>query len=541
MNMKKTYLLLSFAMTALLIVESVHAEGESPNAPSLPSTKPKSKKTGSKLTHDTSESGADRRKVLLTTGEDKTVDLTFDVEGPNAITVGNPTIAAVQVVKIGENKRQLVFKPLKAGETTAVIRDEEGTIKLIFTVSVTGTNLLRRSAEIRDLLKDVEGLDVRIVGQKIIVDGEVLVPADYSRVLGVIQDKSYSDLVMNLVGLSPFALQVLAKKIQEDVSAFAPNVKARVVNGIVLLEGNVDSVDQAKRAEKIATFYLPDVRPGNPLIARDASAQSIPRRFVELLLVVNPPPPKKQEKLVRITVHFVELAKDFNRFFGFKWAPGFTTDPQITFGTSPAGDTGATGTSFTGTISSLFPKLKSAQTAGYARILKTGTVMVRSGQPAELNETTQVPYLSIGPMGQQAAQFAQVGLTVAVTPQILGQSEDISLDLDLGQVNLTGREPAAARAPITATHKVKTKLYVKNSESAAVGGVMSADVGTDFNKGDPSPGQFQGQTQELFNLIRSKNYSKRKTQFVIFVTPQIIENASEGTEDLKRNFRVKVE
>ena len=27
---------------------------------------------------------------------------------------------------------------------------------------------------------------------------------------------------------------------------------------------------------------------------------------------------------------------------------------------------------------------------------------------------------------------------------------------------------------------------------------------------------------------------------LIFVTPQIVENASDGTDDLKRNFRVKV-
>jgi pilus assembly protein CpaC len=40
--------------------------------------------------------------------------------------------------------------------------------------------------------------------------------------------------------------------------------------------------------------------------------------------------------------------------------------------------------------------------------------------------------------------------------------------------------------------------------------------------------------------MHSKNYQKKKSQFVIFVTPQIIENASEGTEDLKKNFRVKV-
>ena len=72
-------------------------------------------------------------------------------------------------------------------------------------------------------------------------------------------------------------------------------------------------------------------------------------------------------------------------------------------------------------------------------------------------------------------------------------------------------------------------------------GVTSSDVGTEFNKDDPQPGSFSGTARtRCSRLVHSKNYHKKKSQFVIFVTPQIIENASEGTEDLKKNFRVKV-
>ena len=33
---------------------------------------------------------------------------------------------------------------------------------------------------------------------------------------------------------------------------------------------------------------------------------------------LKPPPQKKSEKLVRVTVHFVELSKDYNKVFSFK-------------------------------------------------------------------------------------------------------------------------------------------------------------------------------------------------------------------------------
>jgi len=521
-------------LACVLLQAAPLSQAEEPAAP-----KP-SKFRRSKLTSDESEAVADKRNLLLTTGEDKAVDLDFEVTGNSqGIAVGNPALVATTLVKIGD-KRQMIFKPLKAGETTVTVRDVDGTLRLIFRVRVTGSNLLRVASELRDLLRDIEGLDIRIVGSKVVVEGEVLVPADYGRMLVVIQDKNYSDFVMNLAVLSPLAMQVMARKIQDDIQAFAPNVKTRVVNSMIWLEGTVDSLDQAKRAASVATLYLPELRPGNAL-ERDASVQRLPgRSLVQNFIVVNPPPAKKQEKLVRVTVHFVELGKDYNKIFGFKWQPGFTSDPSVTIGQGAAGAAGASNLTLTGTLSALIPKLNSAQAAGYARILRTGTLIVRSGQPAKLVENTEYPFAQQGANGMITASKAPVGLVVAVTPLILGQSEDIQLDLDMSQSTVVGRGPATGAPPVTANHQVTTKLYVKSNESAAVAGLTSSDIGTDFNKDDPLPGSFDQGTQPLFNLMHSKAYRKRKSQFVIFVTPQIIENASEGTEDLKKNFRVKV-
>ena len=138
----------------------------------------------------------------------------------------------------------------------------------------------------------------------------------------------------------------------------------------------------------------------------------------------------------------------------------------------------------------------------------------------------------------------QVGFAVTLTPTIVGQSEDVSLDLKVSQVDL---ESAAGTgtAPPTTNHEVDTKLYIKSKESAAIAGVNSTNASTEFNKDDPSSGSFNSNpngpaTDALFTLLHTKNYSKQKTQFVIFVTPEIVENASDGSEDLKRNFRVKV-
>ena len=502
----------------------------------------------SKVTYDQAEGLADKRSLLLTSGEDKAVDLDFDANmTPAGISYGNPQIVSATLAKIGDRK-QVVFKPLKAGETTVTIRDVNGDIGVIFVLRVTGSNLLRVKSELIDLLRDIEGVSIRVVGAKVVVEGEVLVPADYGRLFAVISDKTYVDFVLNLTTLSPMAMQFLASRIQTDISAFAPSVKTRVVNGMIFLEGTVNSLDESNRANRIANFYLPDIKPSS-LLEKDVTAQRVAQRaLVQNFIMVLPPPPRKMEKLVRVTVHFVELAKDYNKVFGFKWQPGFTSDPYVSLGQGSTGAAAAGGgtLSFGGTISSLLPKLDSLQAAGYARVLKTGTVIVRSGQDAKITELTQFPFMSAsGTNGQMSAQSKDVGLTVAVTPLILGTSEDIQMDMNVEQTDLVGRAPTNGGPPTTAKHTVATKIYVKSNESAAIAGIAASDIGTDFNKDDPSAGYFGGgsggaQTIPVFSLLHSKAYRKKKTNFVVFVTPQIIENASEGTEDLKKNFRVRV-
>ncbi len=496
----------------------------------------------SRFTKDISEAKADRRRVLLSTGEDKVVDLDFDVDtSPEAVQVGNTQVSAIKIVRIADQRRQIIFKPLKGGETTVTVRDAEGTIKIIFDVVVTQTNLLRRAGEIRELLRDIEGIDVKVIGANIVIDGEVFVPDDYARMRAVTNQKAYVDTVLVLAKIAPLALTALARKIQEDVAAFAPNVKTRVVNSLLFLEGTVDQVDQARRAEQVARLYFPEVRPGNQLAINDQSATTLARRdYVYNFIVVNPAPPKKNEKLVRVTFHFVELAKDYSRRFGFTWTPGFTAEPSISYGQQANGAAGAQATSFSATLSSLIPKLQSAQDAGFARILKQGTIIVKSGVEGSFQDQTNIIVNSVGANGQVNPIDKPVGLSAKVTPRVLGQGEEVEMQITMNNSNLIG---FSGGSPIISTKNMTTNLYVKSGESAAIGGIEGNTVNTGFNKDKFGDGSFDGAaatTEPLFNLKRTKNFTKNKAQFVVFVTPQLVEDASEGSEDLKRNFRVKV-
>ena len=77
---------------------------------------------------------------------------------------------------------------------------------------------------------------------------------------------------------------------------------------------------------------------------------------------------------------------------------------------------------------------------------------------------------------------------------------------------------------------------VKSKESAAIGGVVQNASSTNFDRDDPAPLSDTTVTP-LFRIIRSKNYTQSKNQYAIFVTPKIIDSASEGSEELRKKFR----
>jgi pilus assembly protein CpaC len=139
-----------------------------------------------------------------------------------------------------------------------------------------------------------------------------------------------------------------------------------------------------------------------------------------------------------------------------------------------------------------------------------------------------------------AAQPAQVQFIGKLKPTVMASGEDIEVQVSLTNQNLVGYNGSN---PIVGTRAVETTLYIKSGDSAAVGGFETSNVSSAFNKDKAGDGSFAAgttQTDPLFNLKRTKNFTKTKTQFVVFVTPQIIEDAAQGSEDLKRNFRVKV-
>ena len=71
-----------------------------------------------------------------------------------------------------------------------------------------------------------------------------------------------------------------------------------------------------------------------------------------------------------------------------------------------------------------------------------------------------------------------------------------------------------------------------------MGGIAIDKSSSEFDRHPPGGvDQPQEGTSSLFSFIRSKNLVSSKSQFVLFITPEIIGSASQDTEAIKRKFR----
>ncbi|NDG85299.1 MAG: hypothetical protein EBX52_09740, partial [Proteobacteria bacterium] len=264
----------------------------------------------SRITLDRSEETADHRTLVLAMGVDKIVDLDPSVNFPfpveaNSIRVGNDNVIKVQAFSVGKD-RQLVFQPVKEGETSVTIRDKSGAIAVIFDVMVAAQNQVRYFERLKENLKEIEGITLSLEDRNIVIRGEVLTLADYGAIFNEIADKTYGDLIINKVRMSNITLALLSKKIEQDLqTTVAQTVRVEVLNGKIVLAGTVESKEAKARAFQRAYWYLPTVRVKESVASApniETAEQDKGMFLLQNDIAVNPPPPKRESKLVRMSV-----------------------------------------------------------------------------------------------------------------------------------------------------------------------------------------------------------------------------------------------
>lgn len=427
-------------------------------------------------------------------------------------------------VQVSPGSKTLRFSPKSEGTAVLTINDTRGRVVAEYYIRVSKSNLSKVAKEIKALLADIEGVEVKIINDKVIVDGQVLLPADMNRIYSVVSQ--YKEAT-SLVTISPVAQKKIAEIIQRDVNN--PEISVRAVNDKFILEGTVSDIKEKQRAEIIAKTYVPDL-----VTKAGEGAGLIKKQRAEVvinLIEVRGAPPPEPGKIIQLVIHYVELQKDYSKGFRFQWTPSLSDETGMKFEMGQRSPSGGIISSITGTVSNLLPKLNWAKEHGHARVLQSQSVIVQDNQPGKVQSLTRIPYQIIGPGGLPSTQFEETGISSVITPSILGSSSDsIRLTIDF---SLKALLSMTASGPLVSNNTVQTVIVVRSGESAAIGGLVSNSSGTDYNKLPKDSA-----SNPILSLYASKSFRRNQSQFVVFVTPVIKSSASAGSDRIKSKFRL---
>lgn len=430
-----------------------------------------------------------------------------------------------------KKENQIRFIPFRLGSGVLVIKGRKDKILKTITVEVKKTNLHKVAKELQELLIEIDGVEVRIVNNKVIIDGQIRLPRDMDRIYSVISQYDKKQ-VESLVTFSPEAQNDILDLIRKEIGD--ENIQVKAVHNRFILTGEVQNIQEKERAGWIATLYTQ----WDPSEGQGAVGEGKVRRkriaTVQNRIIVRPPPKpteNKERKILWITVHYVELKKDFNKGFMFQWTPTIQDGTSITAGSGGFGQ-GITST-ITATVQNFFPKLNWAKSFGFARVLHNATVVVEDNKEGRVVSSTEIPMTTIS--GNQIKTDARTSaqVTTVIKPSILGRAQQntVSMGVTFTVVNPVGR---ADGGPITSTKTVNTVVWARSGQTAVLGGLFSTQMNKDYNRlpqtGTGAP--------PLFNLVAGKNYDTSQSQFVVFITPAIKGTPSYRVKEIKRKFKI---
>lgn len=126
------------------------------------------------------------QELTLVMGKQKVIP----ANGVKSVSSGNPRIVRIVIPK---DQSKIILKAVRSGTTTVTMLMQDGSTQEI-TVNVIAHDPEKIKKEVGQLLSGVEGIEIKVVGDKVIIDGEILTERDNKRIEKVM--KLYGDQVV---------------------------------------------------------------------------------------------------------------------------------------------------------------------------------------------------------------------------------------------------------------------------------------------------------------------------------------------------------
>lgn len=423
--------------------------------------------------------------------------------------------------------------PTKVGNGIVTIHNKKtGQILVELRVDIRDQTIEKTLRELQALLADIEGIEYKIVNNRIVLDGYVLLPKDLKRigqVIGQFKEGGTTN-ISSLISLSPLAKKKIVEYIARDINN--PEIEVSSIGDFIKLTGYVNSDAEKEKINQVVLLYLPDIvtEKGQENLVNinfsDRKPQSDINAYVINLIQVRKaedkvePPPK----MIQVVIHVVEYAERYLKSFNFTFSPSLKSLGEA----QTQGQANAPGSisELAAIVDNLLPKLNWARTHGYIRLLDTASILTqdKSNSPASL--TRSFP-LNNGATTIGQAPAAQQNFTLNLSLNGTTIKSERSELVETGILVTT----AAGGLSMGPTTTVNTKISVRSRQSAAIAGIISKKTENQF--GGPTG------AGAIVTLNHGKSYTKNTNNYVLFVTPIIKSSASAGVEQVKKKFRFK--
>jgi Flp pilus assembly secretin CpaC len=426
-------------------------------------------------------------------------------EGIKKIDVGNPAVIDARPSEDG-----LSVTVNGTGVGTSELRIEKLQGSDLITNVVVRMDLNETMKQVQSLLSDVEGLNISIVGNKIVLQGSILTQSDYQKV-----DKVVGMFAGTVVNMAAFDRSQMNKYVEQAIlkDVGIDTITARVMGDTVVLDGYVYTETDLKRAEQLAKLRIPTV--------------------VNLIRV--------QDVMIETDLEFIDLSTSHT----FNWGYDVLDSVSASIGANGAGHgathiagqsqvvPGATGNGTNGVIPTEaipggFPLTYGVEASasaqaqitadlgdGSGKVVSQPHISTQSGEEGNFQDGFTSYYQEPGAVGGPASLTSvNYGVIVKVKPTLEGEHRIMNT------VELEISEPignAAGAVLSLDTFDTKCTALCDEGQSMVISGLVQQ--GSNYSK-NGAPLLRDIPLLDLFFANRST--TKTRDEFVILVTPQAV-------------------
>jgi general secretion pathway protein D len=204
-------------------------------------------------------------------------------------------------------------------------------------------------------------------------------------------------------------------------------------------------------------------------------------------------------------------------------------DPLGTLGTvgSVIAAGGALSPSVTASPMNVTAVLKALNKNGLLNILSTPNILTSDNKEAEINVGENVPFQGSATQSTigttTSVERKDIGINLKIKPQI---SEGDYIRMDINQeISAVKDSKGQAIDLVTTKRSAKTSIVVKDKETVAIGGLIQ-----DTEEETVSKVPLLGDIPLLGWLFKSKSKTRKKTNLMILLTPNIVKDAADLAE-----------